>query len=57
MLSLPTTLAVVLAAGTVQAAPPLSTLGKAEGRVDIIAWPSFIERGETDPRLRLGHAL
>jgi len=43
------TLLAVLAAGAVQAAEPLSALGKPEGRVDIIAWPSFIERGETDP--------
>ena len=33
---------------TVQAAEPLTTLGAAEGQLDIIAWPGYIERGETD---------
>ncbi len=39
---------VLLATGAVQAAEPLKTLGKAEGQLDIIAWPGYIERGETD---------
>jgi putative spermidine/putrescine transport system substrate-binding protein len=30
------------------AAGPLQKLGKPEGRVDIVAWPGYIERGETD---------
>lgn len=38
----------LLAAGAAQAAEPLKTLGKAEGQLDIIAWPGYIERGETD---------
>jgi putative spermidine/putrescine transport system substrate-binding protein len=32
------------------AAGPLQKLGKAEGRVDIVAWPGYIERGETDKK-------
>ncbi|MGQ7818637.1 putative ABC transporter substrate-binding protein YdcS [Metapseudomonas furukawaii] len=31
-----------------QAAEPLKQLGEGEGQVDIIAWPGYIERGETD---------
>jgi putative spermidine/putrescine transport system substrate-binding protein len=27
---------------------PLQKLGKPEGRVDIVAWPGYIERGQTD---------
>ena len=27
---------------------PLQKLGKPEGQVDIVAWPGYIERGETD---------
>ncbi|WP_137974250.1 putative ABC transporter substrate-binding protein YdcS [Pseudomonas sp. F(2018)] len=38
----------LLAASAVQAAEPLKTLGQAEGQLDIIAWPGYIERGETD---------
>ncbi|EGT5659665.1 extracellular solute-binding protein [Cronobacter dublinensis subsp. dublinensis] len=30
------------------AAEPLSQLGQSEGRLDIIAWPGYIERGQTD---------
>ncbi|EOC0433281.1 ABC transporter substrate-binding protein [Cronobacter dublinensis] len=30
------------------AAEPLSQLGQGEGRLDIIAWPGYIERGQTD---------
>jgi len=29
-------------------AGPLSKVGKGEGQVDIVAWPGYIERGETD---------
>lgn len=36
-----------LTIGAVQAAP-LQKIGKGEGRVDIVAWPGYIERGETD---------
>lgn len=38
----------LLAAGSLQAAEPLKSLGQAEGQLDIIAWPGYIERGETD---------
>ncbi len=40
--------AVFLAADPAGAAPPW-TLGPGEGVVDILAWPGYIERGETDP--------
>lgn len=30
-------------------AAPLSEIGKGEGEVNIVAWPGYIERGETDP--------
>ncbi len=33
---------------TVQAAELLTSLDKPEGRLDIIAWPGYIERGQTD---------
>ncbi len=35
------------AAGQVLAAPP-TEIGPAEGQVNIVAWPGYIERGETD---------
>ncbi|MBC9251974.1 spermidine/putrescine ABC transporter substrate-binding protein [Pseudomonas alcaligenes] len=38
----------LLASGAAQAAEPLKALGTAEGQLDIIAWPGYIERGETD---------
>lgn len=38
----------LLAISAAQAAEPLKNLGAAEGQVDIIAWPGYIERGETD---------
>jgi putative spermidine/putrescine transport system substrate-binding protein len=41
----------LMAAGTftsAQAAGPLKSVGKGEGRVDIVAWPGYIERGATD---------
>jgi putative spermidine/putrescine transport system substrate-binding protein len=31
------------------AAEMLKKIGKGEGQVDIVAWPGYIERGETDP--------
>ena len=31
------------------AAEMLTKVGKGEGQVDIVAWPGYIERGETDP--------
>ena len=46
-----TTVAAMLAFGVAQvhAADMLQKIGKGEGRVDIVAWPGYIERGETDP--------
>ena len=38
----------LLAAGSVNAAEALQSIGKGEGQLDIIAWPGYIERGETD---------
>ena len=38
----------LLAASALPAAEPLKRLGQAEGQLDIIAWPGYIERGETD---------
>lgn len=46
---------VMLAALLLVAAPaaaqnaPMTAIGPGEGRVDIVAWPGYIERGETDP--------
>src|SRR5690606_31080716 len=31
-----------------QAAEPLKQVGAGEGQLDIIAWPGYIERGESD---------
>ncbi|MDH4173423.1 MAG: ABC transporter substrate-binding protein [Betaproteobacteria bacterium] len=33
---------------TSEAAGPRKSIGKPEGRVDIVAWPGYIERGSTD---------
>jgi putative spermidine/putrescine transport system substrate-binding protein len=44
-------LAAAFALGTsalAQTKGPLQKLGKSEGRVDIVAWPGYIERGQTD---------
>jgi putative spermidine/putrescine transport system substrate-binding protein len=30
-------------------AEPLQSIGEPEGFVDIVAWPGYIERGDTDP--------
>jgi putative spermidine/putrescine transport system substrate-binding protein len=40
------------AAPTAAPAPgaPLQAVGEGEGQVNIIAWPGYIERGETDPK-------
>jgi len=38
-----------LISAAAQAADPIKTLGKPEGQLNIVAWPGFIERGETDP--------
>jgi putative spermidine/putrescine transport system substrate-binding protein len=37
-----------IAFGSAQAAGPVQKLGKPEGRLDIVAWPGYIERGDTD---------
>ncbi|MDH4175110.1 MAG: extracellular solute-binding protein, partial [Betaproteobacteria bacterium] len=41
-------LAAALAVTTSEAAGPRKSIGKLEGRVDIVAWPGYIERGSTD---------
>ena len=46
-LTLATAAALGVGLGAAQAAP-LQKVGKGEGRVDIVAWPGYIERGETD---------
>ena len=38
----------LLASASLQAAEPLKALGDGEGRLDIVAWPGYIERGESD---------
>ena len=32
-------------------------IGPGEGEVDIVAWPGYIERGETDKNYRLGDRI
>lgn len=41
--------ALLLAAAPALAAPPRQ-IGKLEGRLDIVAWPGYLERGETDKK-------
>lgn len=43
-------IALVVPGGPAEAAGPLKALGKGEGRVDIVAWPGYIERGQTDKK-------
>ena len=38
----------LLASASLQAAEPLKAVGAGEGQLDIVAWPGYIERGETD---------
>ncbi|GAB3262726.1 ABC transporter substrate-binding protein [Chitinimonas naiadis] len=40
--------ALAVALGGAGQASPLQSLGKPEGKLNIIAWPGYIERGETD---------
>ena len=40
--------AALAVASTAMAQSPVQKLGKGEGRVDIVAWPGYIERGATD---------
>jgi len=37
-------------AATAQTLQPRKAIGKAEGQVDIVAWPGYIERGATDKK-------
>ncbi|MEX1247769.1 MAG: ABC transporter substrate-binding protein [Anaerolineales bacterium] len=41
--------AVAPSADSGEAGGPMQSIGEGEGRVDIIAWAGYIERGETDP--------
>ncbi len=41
--------AILLLAAGAAGAQPLQSLGEGEGLVDIVAWPGYIERGQTDP--------
>lgn len=43
-------LMVSAAAQAALAATPVTQLGKAEGQVNIIAWPGYVERGDTDKK-------
>ena len=38
----------LLASASIQAAEPLKAVGAGEGQLDIVAWPGYIERGESD---------
>jgi putative spermidine/putrescine transport system substrate-binding protein len=38
----------LFASGTLQAAETLKAVGNGEGQLDIVAWPGYIERGESD---------
>ena len=38
----------LLASAGVQAADPIKAVGAGEGQLDIVAWPGYIERGESD---------
>ncbi|MEG1039152.1 MAG: putative ABC transporter substrate-binding protein YdcS [Pseudomonas sp.] len=38
----------LLASASLQAAEPLKAVGDGEGQLDIVAWPGYIERGESD---------
>jgi len=38
----------LFASGTLQAAEALKAVGNGEGQLDIVAWPGYIERGESD---------
>ena len=43
------TVLAALASVAILASPAIAKkLGKGEGEVDIVAWPGYIERGETD---------
>ena len=38
----------LLASASLQAAEPLKAVGAGEGQLDIVAWPGYIERGDSD---------
>ncbi len=40
-----------------QAVAQVKEIGAGEGQVNIVAWAGYIERGETDPRIRLDHQV
>ena len=42
------TTAVLLMGGSGAWAEPLQSVGQGEGEVDIVAWPGYVERGESD---------
>ena len=44
------TAALAFNAAPASSADMLKKIGKPEGQVDIVAWPGYIERGETDPK-------
>ncbi len=57
-------LAISLLCTQTWAAAPVTQLGKPEGQLNIIAWPGYIERGDSDkksttglPALRKKHRL
>jgi putative spermidine/putrescine transport system substrate-binding protein len=43
------TVAMALAVAAQPLAAQMTEIGAGEGRLDIVAWPGYIERGETDP--------
>ncbi|SDN11944.1 putative ABC transporter substrate-binding protein YdcS [Pseudomonas jinjuensis] len=47
-LSLAFATALLVSGGSLQAAEALKQLGEGEGALDIIAWPGYIERGDSD---------
>jgi putative spermidine/putrescine transport system substrate-binding protein len=44
------TAAIALAAASLPTAAQMKSVGKGEGAVDIVAWPGYIERGDTDKK-------
>ncbi|SOE73210.1 putative spermidine/putrescine transport system substrate-binding protein [Burkholderia sp. OK233] len=46
--SMAATIVAALVVNSVLAAPVITQLGKPEGQVNIIAWPGYVERGESD---------
>ena len=48
MLKLAATTALATVTALTPALAQVTALGAGEGQVDIVAWPGYIERGETD---------